>query len=411
MQSTNPADFDYAQPAVLSDPYPFYAAMRAAEPVYHDAASGVFFISRFEDVTYAIQHPEIFSSRRNIVPTDDPEIAAIRARGFPDSVSLTANDPPEHRRFRSLTMKVLSPKRFAILEPGIRALADRLVDGFIDEGEADLAQRFSIPLPLTVIADLLAVDHADLKLLKHYSDEYTAIMGAQACPVTRDRSVELAQALTNLQLYLANLIEQRRAAPGDDTVSELLQANNASSDPLDLAELIDLLRIFFIGGNETTALAISSMMYHLLKEPDNYRRVREDPKLIPVAIEETLRLESPTQWVLRNVVEDVDLAGVHIPAGSRVCLLWASANREIQKFGLDADRFSLDRTGAGNHMAFGLGHHFCVGAPLARMELKISLETFIRRFDQVRLADATLEWRPHPVLRGLLSLPIAFTPR
>ena len=407
-----PGDFHYPDRALLAEPYPFYAAMRDNQPVYREPKSGVFFISRYDDIVEAVRHPEIFSSKRDLMPETDPEIAAIRAKGFRDSTSLTCSDPPEHQRFRSLVTKVFTPQVFAGMEAGIRALCNRLVDRVIDQGIVDLQREYAGPLPLTVIADLLGLDHSDLAELKRYSDNYTATLGAQSCPLSRPRMIECAQSLTDLQLYLSRVIEARQAGAGDDVVSRLLAANARAKQPLDHALLVDMLRIFFIGGNETTTLAIGSMTYHLLSSPENYRRVEDDPKLIPRAIEETLRCEAPNQWVLRNVTRDTSLGGVELPVGSKVCLLWGSANRDRDRFGADAERFYLDRPDSQKHLTFGFGAHFCAGSALARMELRITLETFIARLRNLRLKpDEPVRYNAHPVMRGLESLVVQFEPR
>lgn len=407
----SPSDFRYPDRDVLEDPYPFYAAMRSQQPVWREPATGVHFVSRYDDVAFAARHPEIFSSRRDLMPVTDPEIAAIRAAGLPDSISLTASDPPQHQRFRSLVNKVFTPRAFAALEPGIRALCDRLVDSFVGEGEAELQRDYAIPLPLTVIADLLGLDHADLPALKRFSDDYTETLGAQSCPLSRPRQLACAQSLTDLQNYLSRVIDARRLRPGDDVVSQLLAANAESREPLDQAELVDMLRIFFIGGNETTTMAVGMTMYHLLAEPDRYRRVREDSALIPRAIEEALRCEAPNKWVLRTVTRDTALSGTTLPAGAKVCLLWGSANRDASRFGGDAERFDLDRANAGGHLTFGFGSHFCAGSALARLELRITLETFVARLGNLRLKPgAPVRFIAHPVMRGLEALWVEFDP-
>ena len=408
----SPADFRYPDPGVLAHPYPFYAAMRSQQPVWREPATGVYFVSRYGDLVHAIQHPEIFSSKRDLMPITDPEIASIRAKGFPDSTSLTASDPPEHQRFRSLVNKVFTPRAFNAIEPNLRALCNRLVDGFIATGEAELQRDYAVPLPLTVIADLLGFDHADLPELKRFSDDYTETLGAQSCPLSRQRTLDCAQSLTDLQLYMSRVLDARRANPGDDVVSQLLAANAASRQPLDQALLVDMLRIFFIGGNETTTMAIGTMIYHLLAEPENYRRVKDEPALIPRAIDEALRCEAPNQWVVRSVTQDTELGGTPIATGSRVCLLWGSANRDADRFGADAERFDLGRPSGGGHLTFGFGNHFCAGSALAKMELRITLETFLARLGNLRLKPgAPIRFNSHPVMRGLSELRVEFDPR
>jgi cytochrome P450 len=411
MTELAPQDFNYPDPQVLRNPYPFYKAMREQAPVFHEPKSGVFFVSRYDDVASAIRDPETFSSKRDIMPEVDPDIAAIRAKGFQDSIGLTTNDPPEHGRFRSIVNKIFTPRSFKAMEAGIELLCNRLVDGFIDKGEVELQREYAGPLPLTVIADLMGLPHGDLTELKRFSDDYTATMGNQAAPLPRHRMLECAQSLTDLQNYLARAIDARTAKPGDDIISQVLAANAVAKAPLNKTELVDLLRIFFIGGNETTTLAVGTMMKNLLST-GNYERLEADPSLITKAIEESLRHEAPNQWVLRNVMRDAELGGITIPKGSRACMLWGSANRDAAKFGEDAEEFRLDRPDSQNHMTFGFGSHFCAGSALARMEMRITLETFLRRLKNVRLKPgAPIRFNSHPLMRGLEALHLQFDKR
>jgi len=411
MPDVCPVDrFRYPADAVLIDPYEFYRELRADAPVYNVPDTNVYIISRYEDVMYASQHPEIFSSRRVWMPSDDPEVARKRAEGFPDSNSLTGTDPPEHTRFRGLAVKVFSPRRFALLEPAVRALVNKLVDAFIADGQADLQHQFGIPLPLIVIADLLGLDHADTPKLKHWSDDYSEAMGSNSKPLSHERVIECAQSLTDLQLYFSGIIKERTANPGDDTVSDLIKANNALPNPVEHIMLVDILRIFLIGGNETTALAIGTMMYQLLVKPERFANLVKDPALIPKSMEESLRFESPTQWSGRNTTIETVVAGVTIPAGSRVYMNWGAANRDPAKFPTAPDEFKPERAEPGQ-LAFGYGPHFCVGSPLARMEMRITLEVFIARLKNLRLADDEgPQFHPHSILRGLKKLNVKFDP-
>jgi cytochrome P450 len=401
--------FNYPAPGVLEQPFEFYEALRAEAPVYRVPGTDVFLVSRYEDLVYAGQHPEIFSSKRVWMKSDDPEVAAIREKGFPDSNSLTATDPPAHQRFRSLAVKVLSPRRFALLEEGVRDLCNLLVDAFIAEGEVDLQRQFATPLPLIVTADLLGLDHADMPDLKRWSDDYSEAMASHSRPMPRKRVLECAQSLTDLQLYFNRKIDERRAAPGDDTISELIKANDALPDPIEQIALVDMIRIFLIGGNETTALAIGSMMHRLLEQPERYAQLVRDPSLAPKAIEEALRHDSPTQWSGRTTAVDTTLAGVDIPAGARVYLIWGSGNRDPNKFTDRPDEFDPNRRAPTSHLAFGFGPHFCVGAPLARMEMRITLEVFLARLHNLRLSPKN-EYRylAHPILRGVEHLHVEF---
>jgi cytochrome P450 len=412
MSGTCPADkFRYPAAEVLAQPYEFYEAMREDSPVYRVPGTDVYIVSRYQEVAEASQHPEIFSSKRVWMASDDPAVAEIRGKGFPDSNSLTGTDPPQHNHFRALANKVFSPRRFAALEPQVRATANQLIDAFIADGQADLQVQYATPLPLIVIADLLDLDHADCAKLKRWSDDYSEAIASNSRVLPRHRVLECAQSLTDMQLYFSEKINERTESPGTDTISELVRNNQAAREPASHIELVDMLRIFLIGGNETTALAIGTMMYNLLSVPERFARLRQDPALIPKAIEEGLRHETPTQWTGRNTTQDTVLGGVPIPAGSRVYLNWGSANRDPAKFTERPDQFELERSGVGSHLAFGFGPHFCIGSPLARMEMRITLELLTTRLQNLRLVPGPApHFHAHPVLRGIDHLQVAFDP-
>ncbi|HLY54256.1 MAG TPA: cytochrome P450 [Stellaceae bacterium] len=412
MSETSSVDrFHYPAPDVLERPFDFYAAMREEAPVYRVPGTDVFIVSRYDDLVYASQHPEIFSSKRVWMVSDDPEVARIRAAGFPDSNSLTATDPPGHQKFRTLAVKVFSPRRFAQLEPAVRSLANRLIDGFVADGEADLQRQYATPLPLTVIADLLGLDHADVRDLKRWSDDYSEAMASHSRPMPRHRVLECAQSLTDLQLYFSRKIEERRANPGDDTISDLVRANDVAPEPASHIELVDMIRIFLIGGNETTALAIGTLMHRLLEKPERWERLKQDPGLAAKAVEEGLRHDSPTQWTGRTTAVDTTLGGTHIPAGSRIYLMWGSGNRDGAHFSDRPEQFDVERGSAQSHLAFGFGPHFCAGAPLARMEMRITLELFLARLKNLRLsAKNEFRYHAHPILRGIEHLHVEFDP-
>jgi cytochrome P450 len=227
----------------------------------------------------------------------------------------------------------------------------------------------------------------------------------------RHRVLECAQSLTDLQLYFNRKIDERRASPGDDTISDIVRLNDASPDPVSQIELVDMIRIFLIGGNETTALAIGTMMHRLLERPERYEVLMRDPTLAPKVVEEALRHDSPTQWSGRTTAVDTTLGGVDIPAGSRVYLMWGSGNRDPAKFTDRPDQFDGNRKSPVGHAAFGFGPHFCVGAPLARMEMRLTLEVFLARLRNLRLSPGNeIRYHAHPILRGVEHLYVQFDP-
>jgi cytochrome P450 len=259
--------------------------------------------------------------------------------------------------------------------------------------------------------DLLGLGHADAKDLKCWSDDYSEAIASNSRPMPRHRVLECAQSLTDMQLYFSQRNKQRTSSPGDDLISDLVKANLALPDPVEHIVLVDLLRIFLIGGNETTALAIGTMMYRLLEKPERFAKLRENPALIAQTIEESLRVETPTQWSGRNTTTETELAGVTIPAGSRVYLNWGSANRDEAKFAEHPEEFDQARPHPSGQLAFGYGPHFCIGSPLASMEMRITLEAFIAGLQNLRLSPTNnFRFQDNSVLRGLKQLNVLFDP-
>jgi cytochrome P450 PksS len=311
-------------------------------------------------------------------------------------------DPPDHTRLRALVNLAFTPRLVEQLRPRVQALADRLLDWVEGRGHMELIRRYALPLPTTVIAELLGVPARD----RHRFHRWLYAIGLATVSAWG-----VALAVPNVWLltrYLRRVIRQRRADRRDDLISALSRAE-AAGDRLSAGEVTAMVFLLLVAGFETTVNLIGSGTLALLEHPGQLARLRADPALIRPAVEELLRYTSPVEWASdRYTREAVTFAGVTIPRGQAVFAVLASANRDERQFP-DPDALDLGRE-PNRHLAFGLGTHFCLGAALARLEGQIALGTLLRRFPDLRLAvpPRELRWRPGLVLRGLEALPVAF---
>jgi len=386
--------YDPFDPAVLHDPYPSYRALRAQAPAYETPA-GFWAVSRYDDVQSVLKNPTSFSSAAM-------NFSASRADGTPaGGRMLISADPPVHTKLRNLVNRAFTSRRVAELEPRIAALVDGLLAPLLRSGHMDFVHDFAAPLPTMVIAEMLGIDPERRHDFKRWSDDIVSLAGG----LSSEGDLAKAQAsLPEFSEYLERVIAERRRAPRADLLSALIQATDEGEGltPDDVRAFGVLL---LIAGNETTTNLLSNALLALLGHPEALSRVRREPSLVPGLVEETLRWDSPVQAVFREATRDVEVAGQTIPAGCALLALLGSANRDERRFP-DPDRFDPSRDTAG-HVAFGYGIHFCVGAPLARLEARVALERFLPR-----LRSFALEGEPARLasffLRGLTKLPLAF---
>jgi cytochrome P450 len=403
------SEFDPLAPETVQNPYPFYAALRREVPVYRVSGAGFFIVSRYEDCLYVLRHPEVFSSRAGPgFRRHAPELEEVMRQGYPPAEALLTSDPPQHTRYRKLVNKAFTPRRVASLEPTIRTIANELVDAFITDGEVELVRQFAVPLPLTVIADMLGVPRSDLPKFKRWSDDSVAPLGGL---ISLEREIECQRSIVEFQHYFAAALEERRTHPRDDLLTAILNARSDGEAPLSMSEMLTILQQLLVAGNETTTNLIASMMRLLLTHPDQLAKVQADRSLIPNMVEEALRLESPVQGLFRVATVDTEVGGVSIPAGSRLIVMYGSANRDEQVF-RDPDQFDVTRENAGTHLAFGYGVHYCLGAALARLEASVAAEILLDRLPNVRLVPEKnrFTYTPSFILRGLQELHLAFDP-
>jgi len=402
-------------PAVLESPWDYYRRLRAEAPVHRDPHTGIFHVASYELVMEAVKDHELYSNR--FAPAmggslagsnPDPELVALAERAYPGVDTMLTADPPEHRRFRGLVNKAFTPRRVNTLGPAIESLAHELIDAFAADGEFEVLSQLSVLLPLSVIADQLGVPRADLGELKRWTDGFTAQLSGMA---DASGQVEAVKRIVEFQHYFAARLSEVRAAPRDDILSDLVRARLEGERPLDTPESLSILQQLLVAGNETTASAIAEGLLLLVQHPDQQALVREDPGLLPNLVEEVLRLSTPTASMWRKAKRDAALGGVAIPAGSMLLLRFASANRDETHFP-DPDRFDVRRANAGEHLAFGHGIHFCLGAMLARKEMEVAFRAVLARLPGLRLAEGhpAPRHKPSVLLRGLAELHLAFEP-
>jgi cytochrome P450 len=360
-------DFDPFSPEQRRDPYPAYALLRREHPVY-ESAMGMRFVSRYEDVLFVLKNPDLFSSKAFGFTSVD---------GRPTSTIINS-DPPDHTRLRALVNRAFTPRMIADLEPRIRDITAGLLSDLQDPSEFELIADLAIPLPVTVIAEILGVEPERMNDFKRWSD--IVVNSLLKSSVTPEEDADLSGFLD----YFRDAMDARRGNPSGDLISALVRAEE-HAQALSADEVLAFTIILLIAGNETTTNLLGNLVVALLRNPDQVAALRDDPELIPNAIEESLRYDAPVQMLFRQATRDVELAGTLIPADSMVIPLFSSANRDESKYP-DPDRFDIKRDTQG-HVAFGHGIHFCLGAPLARLEGRIALEALLPLLPHLELVD------------------------
>jgi cytochrome P450 len=382
-------EIDIFSPAFQEDPYPSYARLRTEAPVYHEPRYGVYALTRFADVDETLRDHETFRSGAGPAPMPS------NRPGMEMLPLLAATDPPHHDQLRALVSRAFTPRRVAESEPRIRGFAERFVADLPD-GEFDLVPGLSVPFPVAVIAEILGVDASRQNDFRRWSDATVGLMDHPPEPEMMQASVELIG-------YFRALAEERRKDPKDDMISDLLEAE-IDGRRLTEAELDAFFIMLLVAGNETTTNWISNQLNILAQRPDLWKACRENRSLVPLALEETLRYDSPVQNLGRETTRDVEIRGVAIPSGSRVVVSFGAANRDPEVFD-EPDEYRLDR-GEFRHLAFGQGRHFCLGAGLARMEGQIALEALLDRYEEIELAAKPSQRLHSTVIRGFETLPL-----
>lgn len=381
---------------VFADPYPTYAALRARDPIHWSSLSNAWVVSRYQDIDAILRDHRRFS---NDFQYRTPS-RAHRGRLNPAvDKSMLFVDPPDHTRLRSLVSKAFTPRTIETLELRVREIMSELLDQIPDPASFDLMHAIADPLPVIVIAELIGVPPQDRAQFKVWSDQRARTLEPTITARQRDIAVEAGQAL---QAYFLGIINERRLNPRDDLISALVAVEEAG-DKLTEDEMVVMLRLLLVAGNETTTNLIGNGMLALLRHPEQLQLLRQRPELMPFAIEELLRYDAPVQTDIRTALEDVELGGKPIRAGQGVLLLIGSANRDPEVYS-EPDRLDLTRCET-SHIAFGRGIHHCLGAPLARLEGRIAFTMLLERFEDMHLLTDRPQFKDHVVLRGLETLP------
>jgi pimeloyl-[acyl-carrier protein] synthase len=380
-----------------ADPYPLLHTLRIHDPVHFIDMPGLWFLTRYNDVVAGLRDPRLSAERFQLSLPEMQSSALISSL----STMMLLRDPPNHTRLRTLVSKAFTPRVVEGLRPRIQEIVDALIGAAQAAGRMELMTDLAAPLPVVVIAQLLGIPVEDRAQFKRWSDALLVIADGTLAPTG---FADAERSAAEFKEYLAGIIAQRRAQPTDDLISGLLAAQERD-DRLSADELFSTCVLLLIAGHETTTNLIGNGMLSLLRHPDQLALLRADPSLIDSAVEELLRYESPVQLTSRVAKEDLEIRGKPVRPGQEVCLGLAAANRDPEKFP-DPDR--LDITRADNHhVAFGHGLHFCLGAPLARLEGQIAIQTMLHRLPTMRLETETPEWRDGIMMRGLKSLPLA----
>lgn len=404
----------FTDPEIIQDPSSYYAALHAAGPVVREPHHGVFMVAGLEEILAVYADLTSFSSvvapLGPFMPLPKPaegeslaDVVAHRRAEIPLSDLLPTLDPPNHTRQRGLLSRLFTPSRMKENEEFMWTLADGLIDEFAERGEVEFCRAYANPFTLLVIADLLGVPREDHETFRSWLGKTLA--GDTEGKGTAD------QLLSNVYPYFTRYIEERRASPGDDVMSQLATARFPDGGLPAVSEIVSLAFVLFAAGQETTARLISTGMRVFAEQPSLADELRANPEGIRNFIEECLRLESPIKGPFRLALRDTRLAGVDIPAGSVLMAMNGAANRDPRIFE-NGDRFDAKRANARRNIAFGHGAHFCVGANLARAEARISFERLLARLDDVRLVDPSrLSYAPSFLIRGLVDLPLRFRRR
>jgi cytochrome P450 len=404
-------------PDILQDPYPYFARLRGEAPVYRDPNTGIVSVSTYALINKVNTQPKIFSNnfgeqlRSGSTAQIDPDELAIMSQGILVKNTMLTADPPDHTRYRKLGMKAFTYKRVEIMGQYVSEVANALIDRFIKDGHCEFKSAFANHLPMTVIADSLGVPREDMGRFHQWSEAFVAQLGGVA-----DKSARLdaARGIVEFQKYFIEKIEEKRAHPTEDIISDLVHADLAEEgDPrkMEYSELLSILQQLLVAGNETTAHSLTAGLYYLLSNPAQMAKLIADPSLTGNFVEETLRYLTPTNNMWRVATQDAEIGGVPIKKNELILLRYGSGNRDEEHFP-DADKFDVARENAKSHLAFGAGIHTCIGAQLARKEMATAFPIVLDRLKNMKLArdKNTFRYSPNILLRGVLELHITFDP-
>ena len=401
----NGRTFNPLEPGFTADPYPQYERLRLHDPV-HRSELGPWVLTRYDDVNRLLRDPAT-SVDRSLLPAGSSDRNAIVLEAFGERRNRGARamlniDPPDHTRLRRLVSKAFTPRMVEGLRPRARAITDELLDA-VEGDEVDLIAALAFPLPFTVICDMLGMPVGATR------DEVRAwshtLAGALEPVITVEQATAAAEASDLLRAHLLEVLDAKRREPADDLLTALLHAEE-DGDALSTDELLDQVNLIFVAGHETTVNLIGNGTLALLRHRQQLDRLAAEPALLPNAVDELLRWDSPVQFSRRILLHDLDVDGTTIPAGAFVLTALGSANRDPLRWGETAAELDLGRESAGQHVSFGAGVHHCLGAALARVEGQVAFGSLLERYPKLDLVTDEPAWNGRVLLRGLDALPV-----
>ena len=395
--------FDPTTPEQRENPFDVLALARREQPVFHAPALDLWVVTRHEDVLAVLKDHRTFSSTGALKSSSASlprEVLEVLAEGYPEMPYIIELDPPLHDRIRGLVTRAFAPRRILELEPRIESISSELIDELAPRGRAEIVEAFAWPLPLRVLGELFGFPRDDLEQIHRWGLDWLLLQ--QERPL--EEQLAHARGLVELQRYSVAAVEDRRERASDDLLGALVAANDGADEPLGTVEIAGLPLDLMVAGHVTVTRAIGSVLDRMFTEPA-LREHLLDPELAPKAIEEILRLESPAQGLFRVTTRQVELGGAVLPAGARVMAHFASANRDACVFA-HPDSYRPERGDVGSHLAFGKGIHFCIGAPLGRLELRVALPMLLQRLPGLRRGPRPPEREPVFFARGFTSLDV-----
>jgi cytochrome P450 len=399
--------FNPADPATNADPFPIFRRLQDEDPVHWSDPVRGWVVTRYDDVR-AIALDRAMSADRvrpffEVLPGEEQR--RLADLGHYLTLWAVFKDPPDHTRLRGLMNRAFTPRAVEALRPNIERIVDDLIEPIVERGSADLIADFAYPLPASVIMDMLGVPRSDLGVMKVWSDDIALFVGiARATP---DKYAKAQAGTREMAAYFRRLVTERRKAPREDMISALIAAEEQAQH-LTEDEIVATCILLLFAGHETTANLIGNGVLAFLRHPGELAKLRARPELAADAVEECLRYDGPSGALARVVAVGHDMGGRQLKAGERVYAWMNAANRDPRRF-TDPDRFDIERPD-NRHLTFGHGAHFCLGAPLARLEAQIAFPRLFERLQGLELTTDEFEWMDSLILRGVKKLPVRFRP-
>lgn len=400
--TSEPVFFNPLEAGYIENPWPHLAEIRNADPVHH-LLTGQWGLFRYDDIFALLRDRDLSVDDRNadLSVIDRAELIDREVRPNQSILNL---DPPDHTRLRGLLSKAFTPRTIQELRPRVQQMVDTMLDQMEADGHADVVDRLAFPLPFDVISEMLGLPEADKVQIRDWS---SALVKTLDPVLTEEDIAEAVVAAERMEAHITEIIEWKTENPADDLLTAMINAE-IDGDRMSKEELRDQVELLFVAGHETTVNLIGTGIYELLRHPDQLELLRQADMFPPTAIDELLRWVSPVQISRRIATADLTIDGRHIPSGAFVLTSLASANRDPEFWGATADALDLTRTNAGQHVSFGSGVHYCLGASLAKLEAEVAIGSFVKRFGAVSVVGEP-EWNGRINLRGLESLIVDLT--